>query len=386
MSEDTPLWRRRDVLTAAGISLSALLMETAEAQTPPLPGLIVREKRPENLEFPFGSLSSLVTPNDRFYVRSHFAVPQMDRNSWRLVVEGAVKERLELTYEELVKMTPRTLPATLECAGNSRVFLSPTANGVQWQLGAVSNAEWTGVPLQAVLQRAGVLPGAVEVILEGADTGEIKNPPKPAGMIHYSRSLPLERANRPEVLLAYRMNGQELPLSHGFPVRAIVPGWYGMASVKWLTRLIVVDKPYHGHFQTIDYAIWETTHGVKSRIPVTEIQVKAEIARPEMQESIAAGSTYRISGAAWTGDSEIAKVEVSTDEGKTWEVARLLGASARYAWRLWEYSWKVPTQSGRYTLMARATDAKGNTQPMERQPDRENYMINHVLPIEVNVR
>lgn len=389
MRDENPLLTRRDALTAAGLSLSALLAKDTEAQTPgnpPQTGLVVRERRPENLEFPFASLNSLITPNERFYVRSHFPVPQVDIKTWRLKVEGAVRKPLELTYEDLRKMTVRKVSATLECAGNSRIFLSPTANGVQWQLGAVSNAEWIGVPLEEILQRADVMASAVEVILEGADSGEIRNPPKPAGAIHYSRSIPLERAKRPEVLLAYRMNDQELPLAHGFPLRAIIPGWYGMASVKWLTRLIVVDKPYHGHFQSIDYAIWETRYGVKSRIPVTEMQVKAEIARPEVQEVIKASSAYKMTGAAWTGDSDITKVEVSVDEGKSWEPARLLGTSNRYAWRFWEYDWKVPAQTGRYVLMARATDARGNTQPMERQPDRENYMINHVLPIEVNVR
>jgi len=361
-------------------------ISSAAQGEPRLPGMIVREKMPENLEFPFSSLHSFLTPAERFYVRSHFAVPTIDTKTWRLRVEGAVRTPLELNYDDLLKMPSRTETATLECAGNGRVFLVPAAKGAQWELGAVSNAEWTGIALQAVLARAGVKSGAVEVILEGADSGEIKDPPKPTGPIHFARSIPLALANRPEVLLAYRMNGEELPPSHGFPVRAVVPGWYGVASVKWLTRIIVTDRPFNGHFQSVDYALWERLNGIPTRVPVTEMQVKAQIARPDMREVLAAGSTYRIFGAAWAGDAEIKQVEVSADGGTTWMPTQLLGKDVRHAWRFWERIWKVPSERGPYTLMARATDGRGNVQPTQRQPDRENYLINHVLPIAVEVR
>ena len=388
---------RRDFLRAAavGLPLAALLHEgRAQGQTPlataqesrRLPGMIVREKMPENLEFPFSSLDTFLTPNDRFYVRSHFAVPTLDPATWRLRVEGAVKTPLELTLADLMQMPSRTTPATLECAGNGRVFLSPATKGAQWELGAVSNAEWTGVPLSAVLQQAGVQPGAVEVILEGADSGELKDPPKPTGPLHFARSLPLAVANRSDVLLAYRMNGAELPVAHGFPLRAVVPGWYGVASVKWLTRLVVTDRPFNGHFQSVDYAIWERANGLPTRVPITEMQVKSQIARPDMHEAVAAGSVYRIYGAAWTGDSEIALVEVSTDGGLTWQATKLLGKPTRFTWRFWEMKWKVPAQHGRVTLLSRATDARGRTQPLLRQPDAENYLIHHSLPIDVDVR
>jgi DMSO/TMAO reductase YedYZ molybdopterin-dependent catalytic subunit len=387
---------RRDFLRAAalGIPLTALMHgEHAQGQTPlttaqesrRLPGMIIREKIPENLEFPFSTLDTLVTPNDRFYVRSHFAVPTLDPATWRLRVEGAVKTTLDLTLADLMQMPARTTPATLECAGNGRVFLSPATKGAQWELGAVSNAEWTGVSLGAVLRRAGVLPGAVEVVLEGADSGEIKDPPKPSGPLHFARSLPLAQAERPEVLLAYRMNGAELPAAHGFPLRGVVPGWYGVASVKWLTRLVVTDRPFHGHFQSVDYAIWERTNGLPTRVPITEMQVKSQIARPDMRETIAAGTVYRVYGAAWTGDSDITQVEVSADGGLTWQPTKLLGKSTRFTWRFWELKWNVPTQRGRYTLLSRATDGRGRTQPLLRQPDAENYLIHHALPIDVDV-
>ena len=172
----------------------------------------------------------------------------------------------------------------------------------QWQLGAVGTAEWTGVRLDAVLERAGIDPKATELVLEGADSGEPSKPSKPGKPITFSRSIPLERARGGDVLLAYKMNGQPLPQAHGFPVRAIVPGWYGMASVKWLARIVAVTQPYRGYFQTVDYAYWQQHDGFPQRVPVTEMQVKSQIARPAMAEVVAKGKAYRVFGAAWAGD------------------------------------------------------------------------------------
>lgn len=358
----------------------------AQDANPGQPALIPRQTSPDNLEFPFRTLDRFVTPNDLFYVRSHFPVPKLDAGGWRLKVEGAVERPLHLTYEEIRKMPGRTLTATLECAGNSRAFLVPKAKGVPWELGAVSNAEWTGVPLADLLERAGVKNGAVEVVLEGADAGTIKDDPKPAGPVHFARSLPLERARKGNVLLAHRMNQADLPAAHGFPLRAVVPGWYGMASVKWLTRIVVTERPFNGFFQSIDYSTFTRRDGLVSVLPITEMQVKAEVARPAAGEVIAAGTDYRVHGAAWSGDAAVAKVEVSADGGKTWAAARLLGQAVPHAWRLWEYRWHTPTRAGRYSLMARATDERGQTQPLKRDPDRRNYVVNHVLPVEVDVK
>src|SRR5450432_1170001 len=193
-------------------------------------GLIVREQEPLNLEMPFSTLSGFTTPNESFYVRCHFPIPEIAASDWCLRIEGDVEAPFELDYEELLRMESRTLAATLECAGNNRNFLEQKVKGVQWGLGAVGNASWTGVLLSAILDRARVKTGAVEVILEGADEGEIANPPRPAGRIRFARSLPLEKA-RNGALLAHSMNGEKLSPSHGFPLRAIVPGWYAMASV-----------------------------------------------------------------------------------------------------------------------------------------------------------
>ncbi len=384
---------------AAAVTLPLLTQTEAGAQTPvlqpdrtirPAPAqtaakLITRQREPENLEFNFATLDNFLTPNDRFYVRSHFATPNLDADKWQLRIEGAVERPFTISYAELRQMPSRKLQTTLECAGNGRVALVPPANGVQWDLGGVSTAEWTGVPLSTLLARAGIRPEAVDVVLEGADTGEIKTTPRPAGAIHYARSLPLERARQQDVILATKMNGSDLPISHGFPVRAIVPGWYGMASVKWLTRILVLPQAFQGYFQTIDYAIWERQEGVARRVPITSMQVKASIARPSFREMVRAGSAYRIYGAAWAGDSAVTKVEISVNGGQSWQPARLNNLPVPYTWRFWEYEWRVPMQAGRYAIMARATDAKGNTQPMQRDADRENYMINHVVPVEVEV-
>jgi DMSO/TMAO reductase YedYZ molybdopterin-dependent catalytic subunit len=354
----------------------------AAATTPS--GLIVRQRNPDNFEFPFATLDRFITPNERFYVRNHFPKPTLEARSWALRVEGAVRENLLLTYEALRRLPARTLTATLECAGNSRSFLTPAARGVQWSLGAVSTAEWTGVPLNVILQQVGLRDAAVEIVLEGADQGPAPNEPT-LGTIRYARSIPVARAQR-NVLLAYRMNGVDLPPEHGFPVRAIVPGWYGMASVKWLTRIVVTDHPFEGFWQTLDYTIFQRNRGLPVITPLAEMQVKAQIARPRAQETVPANTAYRVHGAAWTGDADVARVEVSTDGGRSWTPARLLGEPVRHAWRLWEYEWRTPGQPGRVRLAARATDTRGRTQPLERNPDRRNYMISHVLPVEVEVR
>jgi DMSO/TMAO reductase YedYZ molybdopterin-dependent catalytic subunit len=364
-------------------ALDLLAVQEGGADGPPR--LIPRQRDPDNLEFPFASLSTFITPNNLFYVRNHFAAPNLNPGEWRLRVEGAVRRTLTLSLEELRRLPARTVTATLECAGNGRAFLTPAARGVQWQLGAVSNAEWTGVPLAAVLERAGLRDAAVEVVFEGADRGAVPNEPT-LGQIHFARSLPLAKARRPEVLLAYRMNGQDLPSAHGAPLRLVVPGWYGMASVKWLTKITAVDRPFLGFWQTMDYSIFERRHGLPALVPLTEMQVKAEIARPRAQEVVRPGAMYRVHGAAWAGESDVTRVEVSSDGGRTWAPARLLGEPVRHAWRLWEYAWRVPAQAGRVRLLARATDARGRTQPLQRDPDRRNYAISHVLPVEVDVR
>ncbi|MDB5307534.1 MAG: sulfite oxidase [Gemmataceae bacterium] len=388
-----PHLSRRDLLRAVSLAPAATLLAGRSAAEPPaaIPnasfnGMIVRQHRPENLEMPFGSLADWKVPTERFYVRSHFAVPAVDPKTFKLVVEGHVENRLELSLDEVKKLAPVTTPLTLECAGNGRVFLVPAARGLQWGHGGVGTADWTGVPLAAVLDRAKPRPGAAEVVLVGADRGAVADPATP-GPIHFSFSQTYAKARRPEALLAWGMNGEDLTPAHGFPLRAVVGGWYGMAAVKWLTRIVVVDRPYGGYFQTLDYAYFVRPIGEEPElVPVREIQPKAVIARPGLNEVVPAGKAYTIFGAAWAGENKVARVELSTDGGKTWAAAHLDGTQKPFCWVLWRYEWTAPVEKGPVNLLARCTDEKGTTQPAERDPDRRSYMINHLIPVSVLVR
>jgi len=348
-------------------------------------GKIVRGEDPLNLEMPFSSMDQFITPTESFYVRTHFPIPAIDRDEWWLHVEGEVEKPFEIDYQELLELESLTTPVTLECAGNNRNFLEPKVKGVQWGLGAVGTAEWTGVPLSILLDRAEVKPEAREVILEGADGGALEEPKRPSGKVQFVRSIPLAKA-RTDVLLAYQMNGNDLPPQHGFPLRAIVPGWYAMASIKWLQRIIVTDRPFSGYYQTLDYAFWKRRGDIAELAPLTEMQIKAEIARPAEGEIVPANSNMRVHGAAWTSDGEITRVELSTDGGANWKEASLIDQAIPNAWRLWEFKWHTPSKPGKQTLIARATDSRGRTQPVEHDPDRGTYMINHLLPIEVEVK
>jgi DMSO/TMAO reductase YedYZ molybdopterin-dependent catalytic subunit len=348
-------------------------------------GRIVRSEDPLNLEMPFERLDSFITPIESFYVRTHFPIPAIDRDEWWLHVEGEVEKPFAINYEELLELEPRTIPATLECAGNNRNFLEPKVKGVQWGLGAVGTAQWTGVALSILLDRADLKPGACEVILEGADSGRLDDPKAPPGELKFARSIPVSKAHT-DVLLAYKMNDADLPPQHGFPLRAIVPGWYAMASIKWLQRIIITDQPFTGYYQTMDYSYWKRRGDMADLAPITEIQVKAEIAKPAQGEIVPGDSKVRVDGAAWTSDGEITKVELSTDGGGTWNEAKFVDESIPNTWRLWEFDWHTPSELGQASLIARATDSHGRTQPTQRDPDRGTYMINHLLPIAVEVR
>jgi DMSO/TMAO reductase YedYZ molybdopterin-dependent catalytic subunit len=348
-------------------------------------GLIIRQKEPNNLETPFDEVDSFLTPMELFYIRSHFPTPKLEIASYQLHVDGAVRNPFSLSYNELRDMPSETRVATLECAGNSRVFLVPQAEGAQWELGAVGNAEWTGVPLGALLERAGMEEDACEVVLEGADQGTPKEPPIPPGPISYARSLPRDKAIQREVLIAYQMNGRDLPRDHGYPVRAIVPGHYGMASVKWLTRIHAVREPFRGYWQTSDYGYWDHLDGKPVRRALAEMKLKSEIARPRVYETLGANEVYTIFGAAWAGETEVTEIAVSTDGGQTWAKAEFLDPAQRHAWRRWKFDWLTPKKLGQYTLLARAKGADGSVQPDNHDQNYGSYAINHPLPIEVFV-
>ena len=327
--------------------------------------MTVRQQMPHNLEMPLGAIDGPTTPNDRFFVRSHFAVPKIDAKTWKLRIEGHVESPLEFTLDELKKFKAVSKPITVECAGNGRVFLTPAAHGLQWGFGGVSTANWVGVPLAELIDRAKPKAGAAEVILVGTDKGAVGDPASP-GPVNFDRAIPFGKATSADTLLAYGMNDADLPVSHGAPVRAVVGGWYGMASVKWLTRIVVTDKPYLGYWQTASYSYYTRRDGGLPQLnPVTAILPKAILAAP-------------------TGPV-VGKVEVSVDGGKSWLPAKVNPQADPLAWTFWELDHTFPGR-GPVQVIARCTDAKGQTQPDTRDPDRRSYMINHLIPVEVMVQ
>src|SRR5690606_33123816 len=283
---------------------------------------IVPSASPSNLEADFGALDSYITPVPQHYVRNHFPVPDVHAASWRLRVEGAVARALSLSLAELRELPAVTRTVTLECAGNGRLLLTPKVPGVQWERGAVSTAEWTGVSVDVLLERAGLREDAVDLVGEGLDVGEPGGTPRPVGEISYHRGLPVGEARRRGVLVAYAMNGAPLEPLHGAPARLVVPGAYGMASVRWLSRLIVTDTPFDGYWQTIDYAYWDRSGPFPQRRPLPGIQVKSLVAQPWTGATVERGARVAVRGAAWS-EGAITRVEVSTDGGTRWSDATL---------------------------------------------------------------
>jgi DMSO/TMAO reductase YedYZ molybdopterin-dependent catalytic subunit len=383
---------RRELLRVAPAAAAGLILkggrgfaDEGEQPKTDFSGMIVRMQEPRNLETPPEALIPWKTKNEHFYVRSHFAVPKLDIETYTLKVTGHVENPLSLSFKELLTIPSATKTLLLECAGNGRVFLTPPARGLPWSIGAVGNAEWTGVPLGAVLERAKVKAGAVDVVLAGKDTGTIADPATP-GAIHFDRSVPLAKARRDECILAVWMNGEPLTAAHGAPVRAVIGGWYGMASVKWLTEIRVTDRPYAGFFQTLDYSYWVRKPNERPElVPVTAVQPKAIIVRPGLNESVAVGKEVIVSGKAWAGERKVAKVEFSADNGKTWVEGKLAGENQSFSWRDWTAVWE-PAERGPAKLMAKCTDEAGNAQPEKRDPDRRTYMINHLVATEVIVK
>jgi DMSO/TMAO reductase YedYZ molybdopterin-dependent catalytic subunit len=351
----------------------------------PSVGLITRQKEPKVLETPTNQVDSFLTPAELFYVRSHSPAPKLSAESYRLQIGGAVRNPFSLTYQQLREMPAVTRLALLECAGNSRVFLVPQVQGAQWELGAAGNAEWTGVPLSALLERAGLEDDACEIVLEGPDRARPAEKPIPPAPVPYARSLPRAKALQPEVLIAYQMNGHDLTEDHGYPVRAIVPGHYAMASVKWLTQIYAVREPFKGYWQTSDYAYWDYVEGHPVRRPLGEMRVKSEIFRPAPYETVEPDQAYTVFGAAWAGETEVTEVLVSTDGGQTWAEAEFIDPLDRYAWRRWRFNWVTPKERGRYILTSRAKAANGNFQPDKHDENYASYVIDHVLPIEITV-
>ena len=325
-------------------------------------------------ETPAAALRSWLTPTPLFYVRNHYDVPEIDPTTWSLSIDGAVSNPVEISYSDLLRLPKKTLPAMLECAGNNRSDLGPGIPGNPFDEGAMSNAIWAGAPLKPFLQQAGISPDAVEVLFEGDDRGE---PVPGRDIVPYQRSLPLQVALHPDTMLVYEMSGETLPPDHGFPVRLIVPRWYGMASVKWLTRIRVLEKPFVGFFQTERY-VMEDEAGIDQQI--SRMEVKSFVNWPEHGTSLPIGRPVAISGMAWSGDGLIRRVDVSLDGGETWQDAHLDESALKYSWQQWHVDW-TPMNEGHYTIIARAADDSGNLQPLETRWNKLGYCVNGSKPV-----
>ncbi|MGI8423163.1 MAG: sulfite oxidase [Chloroflexota bacterium] len=368
-------------MTATASRPSASAAQSADtAQLVPL------KPSPFNAESAIPVLLASVTPAPSFYVRSNFAVPDVDPARFRLRVEGAVNTTLELSLDELKALGSKTIATVMECAGNNRLQLAPLPSGEPWHAGAVSAGEWTGVPLRAVLERAGVKSGGVgsgrpaggvqEILFEGVDHGKPKDGP---GDVPFARSLPLEKALHEDTLLVYALNGAPLPRDHGAPLRLIVPQWYGMASVKWLHRIEAINEPFTGYYQKNRY-IYSFAGGAPPT-PVTTMRVKSLIVSPDEGATISPGA-YVVRGKAWSGEGEIVKVELAVDGGDDWRDAKLLPpeSGGAYSWRAWEYEWTADV-AGRRALRSRATDSQSNVQPESPTWNKYGYGNNAVRPV-----
>jgi len=340
--------------------------------------LRVLQTDPLAAECPLPAQQEFLTPTPLFYIRNHFPIPDLTPEQWRLRVDGLVERPLTLSLADLRQLPARAFPATLECAGNGRALLEPPAPGLQFHYGAVSTAEWRGVPLRTVLDLAGLQPGAREVVCIGADGGFEK---EVGAQLDFRRSLPLEKALAPETLLAYEMNGAPLTPEHGFPLRLVVPGWYGMASVKWLVGLRVVADSFDGWFQRDRYVLDPAPDGGVA--PLTRLRVKSHIAWPTAGERLPVGR-HRVRGMAWSGEVPVVRVEVSTDRGATWHPAALSAPVSPFAWQPWTFDWEV-AEPGAYELWARATDARGESQPLRPSWNRLGYANNAVHRVPVHV-
>ncbi|MFC4000757.1 sulfite oxidase [Prauserella oleivorans] len=333
-----------------------------------------------NHGLPLEALRHDVTPPGLHYLLVHYDIPDLDPADWRLAVTGRVGTSLELSLDDLRARPATTVRVTMECAGNGRALLRPRPVSQPWLVEAVGTAEWTGVPLRSVLEKAGVDAGAVEVVFTGADHGVERGVEQ-----DYQRGLPLGDALRDEVLLAYAMNGAPLPPQHGFPLRLVVPGWYGMAHVKWLTSIEVVDTPFRGFQNAVAYRTRQSAD--EPGEPVSRILPRALLVPPgfpdfQTRRRVVRPGRVELTGRAWSGRAPLTAVEVSTDDGRTFSPAVLdPDGGHRWAWRRWHATWEATP--GQHTLAVRACDAEGNTQPDDGAWNRGGFANNlvHRVPV-----
>ena len=336
-----------------------------------------------NHGMPLEALRYEVTPPGLHYVLTHYDIPATDPGSWRLEIAGAVARPLALGLAELMRRPAVTARVLLECAGNGRARYEPRPVSQPWLLEAVGSAEWTGTPLAPLLEEAGLAGDAVDVVFTGADHGIERGVAQ-----DYARGLPLAEARRPEVLLAWAMNGAPLPPQHGAPLRLVVPGWYGMAHVKWLRRIDVLDRPFDGFQNSVAYRI--TVDAGDDGEPVTRIRPRALMAPPGWpdfmtRERFVHAGPVTLTGRAWSGRAPVTRVDVSTDGGASWTEATLGPADPAhpFGWRPWSFVWTA--EPGHRELLARATDQSGDAQPLEQQWNRQGMANNLVQRVPVTV-
>jgi sulfite oxidase len=371
---------------AAGMTRSHFSPRLAQGQAVEFPGekgMVLRSFRFIDLESPVSYFNSWLTPAPHFFVRNHMFEPlSFDTDEWRLTVSGEVENPLKLKLADLRKMEVHSVVNTLECAGNGRAYYRPQLPGIQWGKGAVGTARFSGSRLRDVLLRAGVKPSGKHLMFRGLDEVPGKVPP-------FIRSIPIEKALDGDTLIATHMNGLPLPKHHGFPARLLVPGWIGSASCKWLTELKVLETEFVGNFMSPGYRM--PNHAVnpgeaikpEDTHPVTALNVKSVIAGPADGARVKPGH-LSVHGVAWAGEADITKVEISTDSGVTWNLAKLGHEQARYAWRLWNYEWK-PGKAGDYEIMSRATDSLGRIQPHAAPWNPGGYLNNSIDRVSVHV-
>jgi sulfite oxidase len=345
-------------------------------------GMIVRSSRFVDLETPVEYFNTWLTPVQHFFVRNHMHEPStLDPAEWKLNIGGEVEKPYTLSLAQLSKLETHSIVNTLECAGNGRAFQNPKVPGVQWAKGAVGNGRFSGLRLRDVLGRAGVKPTGKHVMFRGLDEVPGKVPP-------FIRSIPIEKAMNADTLIATHLNGAPLPKHNGFPARAVVPGWVGAASCKWLTEIQVLDKEFDGNFMNPGYRLPNNpvkpgeVVKVEDTHPVTGLNVKSVIVSPG--DGATARAAVNIQGVAWAGEADVVKVEISTDGGASWQPAQLGTEKARYAWRLWNLRWKA-SKPGEYTIASRATDSQGRTQPDAPVWNPSGYLNNAIDRVTIHV-
>lgn len=336
-----------------------------------------------NHAMPLEALRYPLTPAGLHYLLIHYDIPAVDAASYRLEVDGLVESPLSLSLDELRERPAVEVPVTMECAGNGRALLEPYVPSQPWVLEAIGTASWRGTPLRGVLAEAGVLDGAVEVVFTGLDHGF-----EGEEELDYQRSLSRLDAYRADVLLAYEMNGQPLPPQHGFPLRLVVPGWYGMTSVKWLGRITLVDRPFEGYYHTSSYRLRLSEDDPGE--PVTRMLPRSLMVPPGVPEfttrsRVVSSGPCHLEGRAWSGWGELASVEVSVDGGATWSAADVeRDLDGPGAWRRWTFTWDA--SPGEHELCCRARDEAGNEQPLEPVWNVGGYANNAVQRVSVSVR